>query len=378
MKKIFTLCLTAAMALGAMAATEKNVIISYDFAAGQYPGSWGNESTAELTTLDGQQVWAITNPTEAANNYNAQFNVFTSTDAPLPKGETIYVAMTVKGSAAGSFDGSLQTAGHGYITSLPAVNVTTEWADVLTSGSVASSSEQEPGAIDFNIGKYVGTLYFSKIEVYTLKEVEGGDEKIKVLAEYDFDNGQMPPSWGNDSSKEIVAEDGVNVMKFTNPSVVDPWAAQVMLYDNTETPLDPNTTYYIAMKVKGSEATATAIDGFAQDAGYGTNASFSQVEITNEWKEVKMSATTKGADATAASRVVLNLGKYAGSIYFDYIRLYCEDTPDAVETIGTVSMQDNRVYNIQGCYLTTVSDPSEINALPAGLYIMNGRKYSVR
>jgi len=379
MKKFTTLSFSLAVALSLSAATEKNVIISYDIADGQHPGSWGNSSSSEIMTLDSQSVWALTNPSEAANAYNAQFGAYNSTEQPLPKGETIYVAMTVKGSVAGSFNGSLQAASHGYISGMSNVNVSTEWNDVISTGTVSESSDKVPGAIDFNIGKYVGTLYFSHIEVYTLKEVTD-DENIEVLSEYDFENGQMPSTWGNSSTKEIITDGTGHVLKFTNPSVTNSYSVQMQLYGNADAPLTPGETYYVSMRIKGSEPTPANIGGYLQGQNYSTNASLSTVSVTNEWNDVIMKATTKSdADVAPATRVVLNLGAYAGDLYFDDIRLYRENTTTGIDVIRSVSISyDNKVYNLQGIYICTLDDLSHLSILPSGIYIINGKKYVVR
>ena len=80
-----------------------------------------------------------------------------------------------------------------------------------------------------------------------------------------------------------------------------------------------------------------------------------------------------------ATRVVLNLGAYAGDLYFDDIRLYRENTTTGIDVIRSVSISyDNKVYNLQGIYICTLDDLSHLSILPSGIYIINGKKYVVR
>lgn len=384
MKKVLTSLAIAALAVfSAQAATEKKVIASYDFSQNQKPASWGNESTSEISEIDGTSVLSITNPS-AVNAWNVQMQLYNNSDEPLVQGATYYVAMRVKGSKeeSASLSGFIQTASYGTSAYMSSATVTNEWSDAIINGVVGSQGEGDATRIVLNLGAYDGTLFFSSLEVYTMVESEPEATDQVVLASYNFEDGRTPTSWGNSSSKGIVTEGSSKVLKFTNPSATNSYSVQMQLYQNVDNPLSPGETYYVSMRVKGSESTPANIGGYLQAQNYSTNASLTTISVTDQWQDVVMRATTKAeADgAQPATKVLLNLGAYVGDIYFDDIKVYYEKkgTTGIEDIFSDTDFKDNRVYNLQGVMVKVITDISEINSLPAGLYIVNGKKYMVK
>lgn len=384
MKKVLTSFAIAALAVcSVQAATEKKVIASYDFSQNQKPASWGNESTSEISEIDGTSVLSITNPS-AVNAWNVQMQLYNNSDEPLVQGATYYVALRVKGSKdeSASLSGFIQTASYGTSAYMTSATVTNEWSDATIQGVVGSQGEGDATRIVLNLGAYDGTLYFSALEVYTMVESVPEVTNQVVLASYDFEDGRMPTSWGNSSSKEIVTDGSSKVLKFANPSAVNSYSVQMQLYQNVDNPLTAGEAYYVSMRVKGSESTPANIGGYLQAQNYSTNASLTTISVTDQWQDVVMKATTKdeSAGAEPATKVLLNLGAYAGVIYFDDIKVYYEkqETTGIGNVIYDENLKDNRVYNLQGIIVKRINDISELNELPSGLYIFNGKKYMIK
>lgn len=382
-KNLVAFIIVAVTAFSAQAATEKKVIASYDFSRNQKPASWGNESTSEISEIDGASVLSITNPS-AVNAWNVQLQLYNNSDEPLVQGATYYVAMRVKGSKeeSASLSGFIQTASYGTSAYMSSATVTNEWSDATINGVVGSQGEGDATRIVLNLGAYDGSLYFSSLEVYAMVESEPVATEQVVLASYDFEDGRIPTSWGNGSSKEIVTDGSSKVLKFTNPSAVNSYSVQMQLYQDVDNPLTPEETYYVSMRVKGSESTPANIGGYLQAQNYSTNASLTTISVTDQWQDVVMKATTKAeaAGAQPATKVLLNLGVYVGDIYFDDIKVYYEkkETTGIEDIVSDVDFKDNRVYNLQGVMVKVITDISEIYCLPTGLYIVNGKKYVVK
>ncbi|MDR1003424.1 MAG: endo-1,4-beta-xylanase [Prevotellaceae bacterium] len=143
---------------------------------------------------------------------------------------------------------------------------------------------------------------------------DGGVEQIISLQE-DFETGYSAMNgWGNGSSRQIV--DGA--MEITNPSVVNPWEAQVA-YD-FGTPFEIGVTYYLSLRVKGT-VEGSMSPQFQNPNTYSSCGDFQSVPITTEWADVKVSTTCVGENA---ARFLFSLGAYAGTIYIDEISIYQE------------------------------------------------------
>ena len=54
------------------------------------------------------------------------------------------------------------------------------------------------------------------------------------------------------------------------------------------------------------------------------------------------------------------------------------DNTNSIESIAGNEATDNNVYNLQGILVIKNASAEQINALPAGLYIVNGKKVVVR
>ena len=126
--------------------------------------------------------------------------------------------------------------------------------------------------------------------------------------------------WGNNSTR--VVNNGV--MELTNPSEVNPWEAQAG-YDFSS-PLTEGTTYFLKMKIKGSVAGSIGA-AFQKPEGYEGRGDFPSIAITTDWKEVTVNTNCTG---DAATRFLLNYGKYAGTIYIEDLSIYWQKSSSGI------------------------------------------------
>ena len=128
-----------------------------------------------------------------------------------------------------------------------------------------------------------------------------------------FDDGQNLGGWGMDNTPKIVngvCEVGNNAAK------ADPWNAQVNYEPGFA--FENGKTYHLKMKIKGSVAGEFGA-GFQNPEGYKGCGDFPTIKVTTDWKEVDVATTCNGDNAL---RLLLNIGKYAGTLYIDDFEVY--------------------------------------------------------
>lgn len=128
-----------------------------------------------------------------------------------------------------------------------------------------------------------------------------------------FDDGKNLGGWGMDNAPKIVngvCEVGNNAAK------EKPWNAQVNYEPGFA--FEKDKTYHLKMKIKGSVAGEFGA-AFQNPDGYKGCGDFPTIKVTTDWKEVDV--TTK-CDGDNALRLLLNIGKYAGTLYIDDFEVY--------------------------------------------------------
>ena len=146
-----------------------------------------------------------------------------------------------------------------------------------------------------------------------------------------FDDGKNLGGWGMDNTPKIVngvCEVGNNAAK------ENPWNAQVC-YEPGFT-FENGTTYHLKMKIKGSVAGEFGA-GFQNPEGYKGCGDFPTIKVTTDWKEVDVATTCNGDNAL---RLLLNIGKYAGTLYIDDFEVYY------TKSSNTIPLTDEEKKNI--------------------------------
>lgn len=146
-----------------------------------------------------------------------------------------------------------------------------------------------------------------------------------------FDDGKNLGGWGMDNAPKIVngvCEVGNNAAK------ENPWNAQVNYEPGFA--FENGTTYHLKMKIKGSVAGEFGA-GFQNPEGYKGCGDFSTIKVTTDWKDVDVTATCNGDNAL---RLLLNIGKYAGTLYIDDFEVYY------TKSSNTIPLTDEEKKNI--------------------------------
>lgn len=128
-----------------------------------------------------------------------------------------------------------------------------------------------------------------------------------------FDDGKNLGGWGMDNTPKIV--NGVYVVG-NNAAKADPWNSQVNYEPGFA--FENGKTYHLKMKIKGSVAGEFGA-GFQNPDGYKGCGDFPTIKVTTDWKEVDVTTKCNGDNAL---RLLLNIGKYAGTLYIDDFEVY--------------------------------------------------------
>lgn len=146
-----------------------------------------------------------------------------------------------------------------------------------------------------------------------------------------FDDGQNLGGWGMDNTPKIVngvCEVGNNAAK------ADPRNAQVNYEPGFA--FENGKTYHLKMKIKGSVAGEFGA-GFQNPDGYKGCGDFPTIKVTTDWKEVDVTTKCNGDNAL---RLLLNIGKYAGTLYIDDFEVYY------TKSSNTIPLTDEEKKNI--------------------------------
>lgn len=128
-----------------------------------------------------------------------------------------------------------------------------------------------------------------------------------------FDDGKNLGGWGMDNAPKIVngvCEVGNNAAK------ANPWDSQVNYEPGFA--FENGKAYHLKMKIKGSVAGEFGAV-FQNPDGYKGCGDFPTIKVTTDWEEVDVTTTCNGDNAL---RLLLNIGKYAGTLYIDDFEVY--------------------------------------------------------
>ena len=303
----------------------------------QQPNKYLNQLIAdkELPPSSNVTRCLVIKNAEAGNHWDAQLYF----PAQLSKGKKYVFKMNAKATAP--FDlilwGAPGDAGLG------SISVGTKWNEYTVNFTPAANYEN----FVFAAGKLGGELDIKSLslceEGSTNNLIVNGDIKgdevpckkpyswhtvtteIKEVAESQvveipvsvghltFDDGKNLGGWGMDNNPKIV--NGVYEVG-NNAAKKNPWDAQVNYEPGFA--FENGKAYHLKMKIKGSVAGEFGAV-FQNPEGYQGCGDFPTINVTTDWNEVDVTTTCNGDNAL---RLLLNIGKYAGTLYIDDFEVY--------------------------------------------------------
>lgn len=181
------------------------------------------------------------------------------------------------------------------------------------------SPKMANNGIMFQHGDFAGKIYWKSI---TISHMETPVMEIpSTVAKLDFEGEESLGGWGMDHTPENV--NGVCQVGNDAAKSAD-WNAQVnfepgFIFEN-------GTTYHLKMKIKGTVA-GTFSAAFQNPDGYKGCGNFQNISVTKDWKEVDVTAKCNG---DGASRLLLNIGLYAGTLYIDDFEVYIMKSANSI------------------------------------------------
>ena len=304
----------------------------------------------ELPPAEENPGLIITAGDPKANTWD--YEIYYDLDEPLKAGKTYEISLNVRGTNPGTIDfwpgkkdGSATQYGAGSFTV----------AESAVDNEFTFTPNADIDRMRFCFGKIGGTLYFDN---FVLKE-KGSDHNIAVNSTFDeddishwtkvswveisykignvagagavdipvsvghltFDDGQNLGGWGMDNMPKIVngvCEVGNNAAKEYT------WNAQVNYQPGFA--FENGKTYHLKMKIKGSVAGEFGAV-FQNPDGFQGCGDFPTIKVTTDWKEVDVTTTCNGDNAL---RLLLNIGKYAGTLYIDDFEVYYTKSSNSI------------------------------------------------
>lgn len=304
----------------------------------------------ELPPAEENPGLIITAGDPKANTWD--YEIYYDLDEPLKAGKTYEISLNVRGTNPGTIDfwpgkkdGSATQYGAGSFTV----------AESAVDNEFTFTPNADIDRMRFCFGKIGGTLYFDN---FVLKE-KGSDHNIAVNSTFDeddishwtkvpwveisykignvagagavdipvsvghltFDDGKNLGGWGMDNMPKIV--NGVYEVG-NNAAKKNPWDAQVNYEPGFA--FENGTTYHLKMKIKGSVAGEFGAV-FQNPDGYKGCGDFPTINVTTDWNEVDVATLCNGDNAL---RLLLNIGKYAGTLYIDDFEVYYTKSSNSI------------------------------------------------
>ena len=316
----------AAPAVMAVQAASENVVdYKIDWTQESAYNMWAPDNLKKNISVSTEDGLTVKNETAATNNWDIQYVV--GSNVPLLKGTDYSIKITMKGSTAGY--ATVAMGDWGIFGTTGRVDFTDQYA---TYTLPYTSAYEGNGFILMQSGDFVGTINVKSIEV--VHSEKATTRYTLDLANVDYTVRDATPAggWGNGFKSEIVD----NACVISHGETTNPWDAQVS-FDNV---FPKGATIKLSMEVKGSEVGSIAA-GLQNPNGYKGCGDFPEIKLTTDYQKVDVSTMCSGE---GAKRLLLNLGKYAGSVSIKNLKIVAEGVKQESLTIPSSSFATYAAY----------------------------------
>lgn len=316
--------MAAPAVMAEQAATEDVVDYTFDWTSQKAYNMWCADEIKKKNDISVSKEDGLTvkNETVAEHFYDIQYMI--GSNVPLLKGTDYSIKIVMKGSAAGHATVAMGTWGSS--------GTRVEFTDQYATYTLPCTSDYEGnGFILMQSGDFVGTINVKSIQVV---HSETATTRYTLdLANVDYTAGATAAGgWGNGFKSEIV--DGA--CEISHGATTNPWEAQV----NFENVYPKGATIKLSMEVKGSvEGSISA--GLQNPNGYKGCGDFPAINLTTDYKKVDVSTMCSGE---GAKRLLLNLGKYAGTVSIKNLKIEAEGVKQEPLTIPSSSYATYAAY----------------------------------
>lgn len=320
--------LMAAPAVMAEQAASENVEEDYtlDWTKQSAYNMWAPDEMKENISVSEDNGLSVNNKT-ATDNWMIQYQL--GNNVPLLKGTDYSIEIVMKGSVAGHATVAMGSWGEGNFGTTQRVDFTDQYKTYTVP---YTSAYEGNGFILMQSGEFVGTISVKSIKV--VHSEKATTRYTLNLANVDYTPADATPAggWGDGFKSEIV--DGACVI--SHGETTNPWEAQV----NFENVYPKGATIKLSMEVKGS-VDGSISAGLQNPNGYKDCGGFPEINLTTDYKKEEVSTMCSGEGAT---RLLLNLGKYAGTVSIKNLKIVAERVKQESLTIPSSSFATYAAY----------------------------------
>lgn len=299
------------------AATEDVVDYTFDWTQQSAYNMWAPDEVKKNISVSEENGLTVENKT-ATDNYKIQYMI--GSNFSLKKGTDYSIKITMKGSTDGHATVAMGTWG----SAGTRVDFTDQYATYTL--SYTNDYEGEDGFILMQSGEFVGTISVKSIEVVHSGKAIPSFPLDLATVDYTAEGATPAGGWcykGGFESKIVNGACVISHGEMTNPA---PWDAQV----NFENVFPKGATIKLSMLVRGSEAGSISA-GLQNPNGYKGCGDFPEINLTTDFKPVEVSTRCIGDGAT---RLLLNFGKYAGTVSIKNLKIVAEGVKQESLTIS--------------------------------------------
>lgn len=317
--------MAAPAAMAVQAATEDVVDYTLDWTKQSAYNMWAPDEMKENISVSEDNGLSVNNKT-ATDNWKIQYQL--GNNVPLLKGTDYSIEIVMKGSVAGHATVAMGSWGEGNFGTTQSVDFTDQHN---TYTLPYTSAYEGNGFILMQSGEFVGTISVKSIKV--VHSEKATTRYTLNLANVDYTTADTPAGgWGNGFKSEIVD----NACVISHGETTNPWDAQV----NFENVYPKGATIKLSMEVKGSDDGSISA-GLQNPNGYKGCGEFPAINLTTDYQKVEVSTLCSGE---GAKRLLLSVGKYAGSVSIKNLKIEAEGVKQESLTIPSSSFATYAAY----------------------------------
>lgn len=310
--------MAAPAVMAEQAATEDVVDYTFDWTSQKAYNMWCADEIKKKNDISVSKEDGLTvkNETVAEHFYDIQYMI--GSNVPLLKGTDYSIKIVMKGSAAGHATVAMGTWGSS--------GTRVEFTDQYATYTLPCTSDYEGnGFILMQSGDFVGTINVKSIQVVHSEKATTRYTLDLANVDYTADGATAAGGWGNGFESKIAN----GACEISHGATTNPCEAQV----NFENVFPKGATIKLSMEVKGS-VDGSISAGLQNPNGYKGCGDFPAIDLTTDYKKVDVSTMCSGE---GAKRLLLNLGKYAGTVSIKNLKIEAEGVKQESLTIPSSS-----------------------------------------
>lgn len=316
--------MAAPAVMAEQAASEDVVDYTFDWTKQTAYNMWAPENLKKNISVSAEDGLTVKNATAAEHNWDIQYQL--GSNVSLKKGTDYSIKIVMKGSVSGHAIVAMGTWG----SSGTRVDFTDQYATYTL--PYTSAYEGEDGFILMQSGDFVGTISVKSIQVVHSEKATTRYTLDFPTVDYTVPDATPAGGWGNGFKSEIVN----GACEISHGETTNPWDAQV----NFGNVYPKGAIINLSMEVKGSVDGSIAA-GLQNSNGYKDCGDFPDINLTTEYEKKEVSTVCSG---DGADRLLLNLGKYAGTVSIKNLKIVAERVKQESLTIPSSSFATYAAY----------------------------------